>query len=132
MTKRSSMFSLLALVLLVGAQLAAGSEKEFDELLARAQRDMATEKGSDYDKVMGEHFASRHADGVKACVEQAGSSEPKAFQAVIVVAKSGKVSKVALKPETSLSNCVRQILASEAFPEPPFAPFHDLMEMEFE
>jgi hypothetical protein len=27
---------------------------------------------------------------------------------------------------------VRQILASEAFPEPPFAPFHDLMEMEFE
>jgi hypothetical protein len=107
------------------------AEPTFAKLLAQAKRDMATEKGAAYDTVMGQQFAGKHSDTVSACVEASGSSAPDPFKAIIVVAKDGKVTKVALEPETEVAKCLRKVLLEEAFPKPPFAPFHDLMEMSF-
>src|SRR5882672_6258981 len=79
------------------------AEPTFADLLARAKRDMSTEKGAAYDTVMGQQFASKHADTASACVAASGISAPISFKAIVVVAKDGKVTKVAVDPETDVA-----------------------------
>ena len=108
------------------------SEAPFADLVARANRDMGTKQGNSYDVVMGKQFASKHGSGVGACVEASGAAVPESFQTVIIVGKNGMVSSVTVNPETEVAKCVRKLLINETFPKPPFAPFHDLMDMNFE
>ncbi|MFI5340816.1 MAG: hypothetical protein ACHQ7N_13375 [Candidatus Methylomirabilales bacterium] len=115
-----------------GASDPATAEPSFAELLARAQQNMGTDEGTAYDKVMGRQFESKYTDTVARCVRVAGTPEPEPFQAVIVVEQDGTVSKVVLDPETEVAKCIRRALLQETFPEPPFAPFHDLLRLSFE
>ncbi len=57
---------------------------------------------------------------------------PEPFKIVLVVAESGTVTTVALSAETAVATCIRKALVKEKFPKPPFAPFHDLIEMAFD
>ena len=124
--------SVLGAMPLLAATQTRPAEPTFAELLALAKRDLATEKGAAYDTTMGKQFASNQGEGVNTCLEGASkSSMPENFQAVIVVDKDGKVSKVVLSPETEEGKCIRKLLLQEKFPKPPTAPFHDLMDMTF-
>ncbi len=125
----------LAFTAAPGAAGAASGTKAtgtgFDELLAKANQDMGTEKGAAYDEAIGKQIETKHTATVSACVQSAGPGEPEPFRVVIVVEKSGAVSEVALDPETEIAKCVRKALLQETFPAPPVAPFHDLMQLSF-
>ncbi len=106
-------------------------EPAFAELLARARKDIATKEGPAYDIVIGKQVGRRHAHDVGMCVN-ASPVAPEPFKIVLVVEESGKVTTVALSAETAVATCIRKALVTEKFPKPPFAPFHDLIEMAFE
>lgn len=80
---------------------------------------------------MGRQFETKHTATVSTCMQSAGPGEPEAFRAVTVVEKDGRVSQVALDPETAIAKCVWKTLLQETFPELPVAPFHDLTELSF-
>lgn len=120
-----------ALAVARGGSEATAAGPSFAELLPKAQQDMGTDKGAAYDKVMERQFEIKHTATVTNCVEAAGPGEPEAFQGVIVVEKDGTVSEVVLDPETEIGKCVRRALLQETFPEPPVAPFYDLMRLSF-
>lgn len=125
-------FAFLAAPLTETAAITAQSvEPTFADLLARARKDIATTEGSAYDIVIGKQFGSRRARDVGTCVN-ASPGVPEPFKIVLVVAESGKVTTMALSAETPVATCIRRILIKEKFPKPPFAPFHDLIEMAFE
>jgi rubredoxin len=53
------------------------------------------------------------------------------FEEIGEVMEGGTVSEVVLDPETEIGKCVRKALLQETFPEPPVAPFYDLMRLSF-
>ncbi len=134
---RVALLTLVAALALGGAGrtgtrmlLAQSRDPTFDQLLAQARQDMATKEGSAYDIVIGKQFASRHARDVGACVD-ASAAAPDPFKLIVVVGDTGKVTTVTLSAETPVATCIRKVLEKEKFPKPPFAPFHDLIEMAF-
>jgi hypothetical protein len=138
MRMMTGVFIFLLALALTGAPGVAGGASGttatgpgFEELLAKAKQDMGTEKGTAYDETIGKQIETKHTATVSTCVQSAGPGEPAPFRAVIVVEKNGTVSEVALDPETEVAKCLRKALLQETFPEPPVAPFHDLMQMSF-
>lgn len=134
--KRSRCVVLALSMLMSGVVFAASAiadegSSHFVALLARAERDARTEAGDRYGAGMDRQFGERHGTTVGACIEAAGDQGSGAFQMVIVVSSDGRVSRVAVDPETPVSHCVRDALGSEVFARPPFAPFHDRIRLSF-
>ena len=131
----TSVAVVLLVVLAVVPGIAGGDPKAgegtFDELLALARRDIATKKGAPYDTLIGQQFSTKYAKAVADCVEAAGNELPEPFKAVVVIAKNGKVTAISLSRQDEVTQCIGKLLLREVFPKPPFAPFHDLMEIFF-
>jgi hypothetical protein len=123
--------SLSAVPGIAGGGTKAG-EPTFAELLALAERDMGTKKGAAYDTLIGKQFSEKHAKSVGECVEAAGSAMPEPLKVVLVIAKDGKVTAISLSRQDEVAKCIGNLVRQEVFPKPPFAPFHDLMQMSFE
>jgi len=103
----------------------------FDELLDKVKKDSETPSGPTYHSVVSKVYHEKLLRRIMYCV--VGEIPPsESFQVVLIIGADGKVSQDVVSSETRMSKCIQKQFLKGKFPQPPFAPFHDVIEMDFQ
>jgi hypothetical protein len=101
---------------------AAGTEaprRLYTTALGEAKANLATPEGHAYDLVLAPFLREQNAAVLGACFKTVQVPDKTAFEAVLRLAKSGRVLNAAVWPETNIGKCLMDGLKTKTFPAPP-------------
>lgn len=103
---------------------------EFDRLLKRHHQDISRPEGKAYEKAFMTQYEAKYGTVLGDCIQKSG--QPTSFEVILAVDEEGRVNKGVAKPRSLLTDCVIKATQKDAFPKPPFSPFHIDIEQAFE
>jgi hypothetical protein len=95
----------------------------FDYRLAQAKAALTANEGTGYESVMNRHLEEADAKIMRGCFGAISAPDTSAFVVVADVSSSGKLSAIAVRPQTNISRCFAQGLANDVFPSPPLVQY---------
>jgi hypothetical protein len=101
--------------------VAAKPSAELNRAIAAAAKARSTPKGASYQQAAMVVFGKVIGAAIKDCgIRNApGARSPSGFQAVLIIASSGKLKWIIRDPSNPLSNCFLSKTAGMTFPPPP-------------
>ena len=102
----------------------------FGALLKQHHQNISTPEGKGYEKAFMNQYQARYGTVLGDCIQKSGA--PASFNMILVIGKDGRVINGVTKSRSSLAECVIRATQKDAFPKPPFAPFHINIEQSFE
>ena len=92
---------------------------EFSKLLAKADELATHGSGTHFDNAVGKFTATTFGPVMKRCLTETPNPSYTHFDVVAVLAASGNVEELMVRPETNLSSCIFSAIKSAQFPMPP-------------
>jgi hypothetical protein len=97
---------------------AEDADADFTAALHKAQENVKTAAGAQYDQAFGKSFGDRLQGTIARC-GGLRASDMGTFDIVARVGSGGKLQKVLVDPSTKFAECVRQTIADDEYPAPP-------------
>jgi hypothetical protein len=113
--------------ILISCSLSFADDKDFNRVENLWQK-QSQERNSDRSKYLIELLAQQndmHLDEQGGCYEKPGSG----ITQIVTIDKNGVITSVVSNVENQKSECFRSLYLGKKFPQPPFAPIYDKMEM---
>ncbi|WP_109127480.1 peptidase C13 [Dyella sp. C11] len=120
----------MSILLAVALQLSPAAGNDFISRVSQAKLAEGAATGPAYQKQMWDRIGNPTTDAYKACL--ASSPDDKApFTLVADVTKDGRLSRIAVQPETPVAKCMASHFTSWMLPAPPATPVPYPVEIDF-
>jgi hypothetical protein len=114
-------------VLAAGAVLAAaGPSEEPDFLVTLNQAREAVSSGAGkayFEGPFSKAFYAQYPARVSQCMKTSGAEEPAGFDMLLRLSRDGRVESAAVRPQSPLATCYRDLVKKDVFPAPPTPGF---------
>jgi hypothetical protein len=116
-----------ALRVAAGALLAVAAIAEEPDFFARlneAREAVSSGAGKEFfDGPFSKAFYAQYPARLSQCMKTTGVDEPAGFDMLLRLSKDGRVESAAVRPESRLATCYRELAKKDVFPAPPSAGF---------
>ena len=121
----------MSFVLAVALQLSPVAGADFQVRVTQAKLAEGAAAGPAYQKQMWDRIGNPTTDAYKSCLASNTPSDKAPFTLVADVLADGRLSHVAVNPETAVAKCMAGQFVSWALPAPPTKPAPYPVEIDF-
>jgi hypothetical protein len=117
---------------LIGSAACAREHASYADAYAQALANTSTPAGNEYERTKFVPYHEEHdAKSLQACFAHIQKPDTSSFTFVVVLDGEGKAQSFYVDRETTIAECLRTAVLHDTFPPPPFAGFHEAVEMTF-
>jgi hypothetical protein len=121
----------MSILLAVALQLSPATDADFRTRVTQAKLAEGATTGPAYQKQMWDRIGNATTDAFKACLASVQPPDKSPFTLVADVAVDGRLSRIAVQPETPVAQCMASHFASWTLPAPPAKPAPYPVEVDF-
>lgn len=121
----------MPILLAIALQLSPDAGADFHTRVTQAKLAEGAATGPAYQKQMWERIGNATTDAYKACLASTQPPDKSPFTLVADVAADGRLSRIAVQPETKTAQCMASHFASWMLPAPPAKPAPYPVEVDF-
>lgn len=121
----------MSILLAVALQLSPAASADFQARIAQAKREEGAATGPAYQKQMWERIGNPTTDAYKSCLASNTPTDKTPFSMVADVLAEGRLSHIAVSPETAVAKCMIGQFSSWTLPVPPAKPVPYPVEIDF-
>lgn len=121
----------MAIALALALQLSPDAGADFHARVTQAKLAEGAATGPAYQKQMWERIGNATTDAFKSCLAATQPPDKSPFSLVADVAVDGRLSRIAVQPETPVAQCMASHFASWTLPPPPTKPAPYPVEVDF-
>ena len=121
----------MTLLLAIALQLSPSAGADFHVRVTQAKLAEGAATGPAYQKQMWDRIGNATTDAYKSCLAATQPPDKSPFTLVADVAVDGRLSRIAVQPETQVAQCMASHFASWTLPPPPAKPAPYPVEVDF-
>jgi hypothetical protein len=121
----------MSILLAIALQLSPDTGADFHVRVTQAKLAEGAATGPAYQKQMWERIGNATTDAYKACLASTQPPDKSPFTLVADVAADGRLSRIAVQPQTQVAQCMASHFTSWMLPAPPAKPAPYPIEVDF-
>ncbi len=121
----------MSILLALALQLSPVASADFQARVAHAKREEGADAGPAYQKQMWGRIGNSTTDAYRSCLASNTPTDKTPFSMVADVLADGRLSHIAVSPETDVARCMAGQFSSWTLPTPPAKPAPYPVEIDF-
>jgi hypothetical protein len=121
----------MSILLAIALQLSPTTDADFHARVTQAKLAEGAATGPGYQKQMWDHIGNLTTDAYKACLAATQPPDKSPFTLVANVTTDGRLTGIAVQPETAVAKCMASHFSAVTLPAPPARPAPYPIEIDF-